>query len=315
MTNQLEISQVERTTDLRAIASLSIALLAISSSGIFIRLSEGEISSNATVFDRVAIATIIFGFGNGFNAFRHKLSDRKLVAQKFDINRQDLLLFFATATFYLANQTLWAWSLTQTTVAISTVLVGLKPLFTCLFAWLILGQRFENKFLIGMIIAIGGICAVGLEDLQIATGKLPGDIAAFLAAICSSAYLLTVEKLRIKFSPKTIIFWCCGLSTLFSLPVFLFFEDKLFPYSITGWVFVIALAIVCQVLGQGLLAYSLKKFSSGFVALVLLLESILVAIAAWIIFGEILTLFDWVAFFAILLGLYLAISSKSTVKE
>ncbi len=166
-----------------------------------------------------------------------------------------------------------------------------------------------------MIIAIGGTCAIGLEDLQIATSKLQGDMAAFLAAICGAAYLLSVEKLRTKFAPTTIILWCCGLSTLLSLPILVFFQDRLFPYSVSGWVFVISLAIVCQILGQGLLVYSLKKFSSGFVALVLLLESILVAIAAWVIFGETLTLFDWVAFLAILLGLYLAISSQSAVKE
>ncbi|MBC6479751.1 MAG: EamA family transporter [Hormoscilla sp. GM7CHS1pb] len=47
-----------------------------------------------------------------------------------------------------------------------------------------------------------------------------------------------------------------------------------------------SLALVCQILCQGLLTYSLKKFSSGFVTLVFLLESILVAIAAWGIFGE-----------------------------
>ena len=124
-----------------------------------------------------------------------------------------------------------------------------------------------------------------------------------------------VEKLRNKFASTTIIPWCCALGTLLSLPILFFSEDRLFPYSVKGWVFVISLAIVGQVLGQGLLAYSLKKFSSGFVALVLLLESILVAIAGWAIFGEALTLFDWVAFFAILLGLYLAVSSQSAVKE
>lgn len=109
--------------------------------------------------------------------------------------------------------------------------------------------------------------------------------------------------------------WCCGLGTLLILPILLFSEDRIFPYSVRGWVFVISLAIVCQVLGQGLLAYSLKKFSSGFVSLVLLLESILVAIAAWVIFGERLSLFDLGAFLAILLGLYLAVSSESTIKE
>ncbi|MGD1702673.1 DMT family transporter [Dapis sp. BLCC M229] len=315
MTNKLQLqSQQLEKKGPTSIASLFVALLAISSSAIFIRLSEGEISSNATVFDRVAIATVIFGLWNSVNAVRYRLSDQKPVEQKLDIS-QDLWLLLAMATFYITSQGLWAWSLSQTTVAISTVLISLKPLFTCLFAWLAWGQRFDNKFLIGMIIAMVGAGSIGLEDLQIDTGKVEGDIAAFLAGICSAAYLLTVEKLRTKFAPTTIIPWCCGLGTLLSLPILFFSEDRFFPYSVNGWVFVISLAIVGQVLGQGLLAYSLKKFSSGFVALVLLLESILVAIAAWAIFGEALTLFNWVALFAILLGLYLAVSSQSAVKE
>ncbi len=84
MTNKLEVSQPQKTGNLRALASLFVALLAMSSSGIFVRLSEGEISSNATVFDRVAIATIVFGFWNGLNAVRHRMNDRKPVALEFD---------------------------------------------------------------------------------------------------------------------------------------------------------------------------------------------------------------------------------------
>ncbi|NEQ39035.1 MAG: hypothetical protein F6K40_23335 [Okeania sp. SIO3I5] len=44
-----------------------------------------------------------------------------------------------------------------------------------------------------------------MEDVQIDTGKLEGDIAAFLAGICGAGYLLSVEKLRTKFAPTTII--------------------------------------------------------------------------------------------------------------
>jgi len=102
---------------------------------------------------------------------------------------------------------------------------------------------------------------------------------------------------------------------LFSLPIFLFTENRLVPYSLNGWIFVISLALVCQVLAQVFLIYSLKKFSSAFVALALLLESILAGMAAWIIFGERLSLFDWIALFVILLGLYLALSSQSAIKE
>ena len=58
------------------------------------------------------------------------------------------------------------------------------------------------------------------------------------------------------------------------------------------WVSVIAMTVVSQILTQVFLALSLKKFSSGFVALVLVLEPVLAGLAAWGIFGEILSLYD-----------------------
>ncbi len=295
-------------------AVLFISILALSSTAILIRLSEEEISPNATVFDRVAIATLVFGLGNLINAKRYRLSDEKPAKQQLELSH-DFWLLLGMALFYIGNQVLWAWSLSQTTVAISTLLLNLTPIFTCLFAWAAWSQQFDNKFLLGMIIAIGGAGAIGVDDLQISTGKLEGDIAAFIAAIFNAGYLLTIEKLRTKLTSTNIMLWCCGLGTLLSLPIFLFSEDQLWPDSVRGWAFVISLAIVGQVLGQGLLAYSLKKFSSGFVALMLLLESVFAAIAAWGIFGESLSLFDWVAFFTILFGMYLAVSSKSAMKE
>lgn len=306
--------ELERNTITLGLTLLVVALLAVSSSAIFIRLSEGEISANATVFNRVALSTLVFGFWHGLNGASQTFFDDKPVQQKLDFS-QDWWLFLAMAAFYITYQTLWAWSLTQTTVAISTVLISLRPLFTCLLAGLLWGERFDHKFSIGMIVAIAGTCAISMGDLQIASGQIQGDMAALLAAIFAAGYLMTVEKLRTKFPPTTVILGCCGLGTLLGLPILFFSEDRIFPYSMNGWMFVICLAIVCQVLGQGLLAYSLKKFSSGLIALVLILESILVAIAAWAIFGETLSFFKWIGFFVVLLGVYLAVSSKSAVKE
>ena len=308
------MTQPDNTGNFVAIASLVVGLLAYSSAPIFIRLSEGEISSNATVFDRVAIATVVLGLWKGLNVLLYRLDDQKPEAREFDISR-DFWLLPAMAIFYVALQVLWSWSLSQTTVAFSTVLLSLKPLFTCLFAWIVWNQSFDNKFLIGVIIAISGASAIGLSDLQVGMNKVEGDIAALLAGIFEAGYLLVVEKLRTKLTATTITLWCCFLGTLFSLPICLLTEDRLFPYSVSGWVFVISLTIVCQVLGQVLIADSLKKFSSAFIALVLLLESILAGLAAWGIFGERLSLFDWIALLIILLGLYLALSSQSAISE
>ncbi|MGB3512266.1 MAG: DMT family transporter [Microcoleaceae cyanobacterium] len=161
MTNQLEAPQKDssQTRNLVAIAFLCVAVLAYSSGSIFIRLCEEEISPYGTVFDRVAFGTIAFGFWNGINALRYRLANDKPIQQKLDISR-DICLLLAMATFYLAFQSLWAWSVSQTAIAISTVLGSLKPIFTCLLAWLLWGQRFDNKFLIGMIIAMVGASAI-----------------------------------------------------------------------------------------------------------------------------------------------------------
>ncbi|MGL5062581.1 MAG: DMT family transporter, partial [Microcoleus sp.] len=48
-----------------AVISLLAALLAVSFAAIFIRFSEQEISPNATVFNRLWIATVVFGMWNG----------------------------------------------------------------------------------------------------------------------------------------------------------------------------------------------------------------------------------------------------------
>jgi len=294
-----------------AFISLILVLLAFTSGTILMRLSEEEISPIATVFDRVLIGTLIFGFVNGLGATVFPPSDDRPVQAENTFSR-DFWLLLAIAILFITFQNLWSWSLTQTTVAISNLLMSMKPLFTCLFAWIIWRQQFEQKFIIGMIIVIVGASAIGIEDMQIATGKVRGDLAALLAAFLEAVYMLIVEKLRSKLNATTILLWCCSLGTIFSFPILLFTQDRLFPVSVRGWVFVISLTIIGQVLGHGLLAYSLKKLSSGFVALVLLLQPVLTAIASWGVFGERLSLFDWVAFFLIMLGLYLAVSSQST---
>ena len=92
-------------------------------------------------------------------------------------------------------------------------------------------------------------------------------------------------------------------------------EDQLFPYSWQSWVFIILLGLICQILGQGLVNYCLKRLSSGFVAISLLLSPIMTAIFAWMIFSESLSVLNGVAFAIVLLGIYLAKSSSSAVKE
>ncbi|MEL7034996.1 MAG: DMT family transporter [Cyanobacteria bacterium J06592_8] len=297
-----------------AIISLVIAIVALSWIAIFFRLLEREIGPFATAFHRVWLATFLLGIWNGQQALRYQFSTEKPVQQQ-PYTSWVLAQLFIAGICFAGDQLLWAWSLTQTSVANSTLLTYLNPLWTTFLGWLIWGQQFDKRFLIGMGVAIVGACMIGIEDLQVATGNLQGDGVAILASISFSIYLLIVEKLREKLSSETILFWSSLFSTLSILPIVLMTEEQIFPNSWQSWVFIILLGLICQILGQGLVNYCLKHLSSGFVAISLLLSPIITAIFGWMIFSESLSVLNGVAFAIVLLGIYLAKSSSSVVKE
>ncbi|PSB05067.1 EamA family transporter, partial [filamentous cyanobacterium Phorm 46] len=159
---------VDKKASFWAIVSLSAALLAVSLAAIFIRLSEREIGPNATVFNRLWIATVVFAVWNGAGEVRRRMSADRIedVEGRSNYTLSDFLLLTAVGVVSSASLGFWAWSLTQTNVANSTVLRNLTPLFTTLGGWLLLGRRFDNRFLLGLAVAVLGAIAIGIDDLQ-----------------------------------------------------------------------------------------------------------------------------------------------------
>jgi drug/metabolite transporter (DMT)-like permease len=320
-----------------AIAALVVALVSISLSAILVKFSELEVGPYATAFNRFWITALILGVWNVFHASR-----RRFFSTKFEQPEQPSSLFdqggndsasltrllqsspydnwvgwqlLVAGAFLAADLILWAWSLTQTSVANATLLANLTPVFTCLGGWLIWGRRFNTQFLVGMGIALAGTFVLGFSDLQIGAIRLQGDAAALLAAMFFGMYLLILEQLQSKLHPAKIILWSCAIASVLTLPSILMAGDRLFPISWQGWASVISLALVCQVIGQGLLMFSLSRISSEFVSLFLLLDPILAALGAWVLFSERLHLVDWLAFAVVLMGIYLASSNQSAANE
>nr|MDZ8004463.1 EamA family transporter [Nostoc sp. DedSLP05] len=292
-----------------ALAVLLLGVGALSFGSIFVRLSETEISPNATVFNRLWLASLIFGFWYGYKTISGQFDPDKPVEQQ-SYTSQDFGLLVGAGICWGMTLVFLAWSLTQTTVAISSVLHNLAPIFTSLGAWLLFRQCFKSQFLMGMAIALGGTIAIEFEELQIAKDEVQGSFAAIVSAIFLGGYLLLVEQLRTKFSPEIVQLWVCAIAALLIFPILLLTQDRVFPSSVNGWLWVISPAVICQVVGHGLLTYSLAKFSSVVVSLVHLLEPVFSAIFALVIFSEQLSFFNLMGFAIVLIGLYLAISSQ-----
>ena len=308
----------EKISSVVPIILLFIALIALSCTAIFIKISVAEISANATVFNRLWLATLVFGIWNISSQIRQhqSLKDQQNPPPSLikSTSFKTIGLFVAVALVHVTGRFLWTWSLTQTSAANSTVLANLTPIFTTIGGGLFLQQYFDRRFAIGLVFAILGATTLGVEDWQISFQSLIGDGAALLSALFYTASFLLVEQLRNKFSSQEILIWRCLIGTIVMIPVVLLVEDQMFPISWIGWLSVIGLAVICEGLGHGLVVYSLKRFSSSFVTLFLLLEPVIVAILAWILFAEQLSLLSWVAFALILAGIYLAKTGKGAEK-
>ncbi|NES75825.1 MULTISPECIES: DMT family transporter [Okeania] len=320
--NKVSRLQLFLSLPIDCLAALMGGTICLSLSPIFIRLSEYEIGPNAAIFNRLWIATVAFGLVSRFLAVRHR--ERKKETQKeiqSDQQKPHLLhraklLMIADGVILSMGLTFWAWSLTQTSIANASMMHNLVPIFTVLGGWLALSQTFDHRFLLGMFVALAGSALLEMNDLLSlrVSQQLLGDLAALLSAVFFGIHPLIVEQLRAHINPITIMTWSSATSSLLLLPFALIVEEQLFPSSFTGWFSVIAQAVVAQMLGIGLLAYSLKRLSAGLTSLVALFIPVLSAVEGWAIFSENLSLLTSVSFFVILLGMYLAISSRSAIK-
>ena len=289
---------------------LSIAVIALGFSPIFTKLAETELTPISIVFNRLWIATAIVAIWRSL----YVSPQIEPEPSRIHSNSLELTLLAAASLCATASALLWAISFNHTSVASSTVLRSLTPLFISLGAWLILKQKFDRQFIMGMTLSIVGATTIGWDDLQLGTDLLIGDGIALLSAALHGVNLLIIGYLRDRgCTTDRVLLWRCGCGALTILPIIYLTGDRLLPTSISAWLNVIALAVVCQTFGQGLLVYSLKRFSSSFVGVFALLKPLITALLAWAIFSEEIGLINGVALVSILTGIYLAKSSNSSL--
>jgi drug/metabolite transporter (DMT)-like permease len=310
---------LNRTLDKKwAVASVLLAQLVFGLVPILIRFCQREIDTNAVIFDRFCVAVLFLLFWDGLIAVRRRLFDSpaiepKAIEQKPSIT--SLWGLLCLASFFLSSSTiLWAWSLTQTSIANSTLMYSTLPLFTVLMGWLLFGKSVDRIFLIGMAVTMAGSFIIGLDDFQLSLDKLQGDFFALLAAMIRTGYILTVEKLRHHLNAITIVKRVSMICILLNLPLLFTIQGKFLPYSGNGWLTMIGLGLTL-IVAQGLMSYSFKQLSSGFVAIVSCIDPIFSAVFSWLVFSETMNFYNLVGFVVILLGVCLASYSKSIDKE
>lgn len=181
-------------------------------------------------------------------------------------------------------------------IGIATTKLGNASLFgnagsVILMAWgLIAARRAPRALELGAIVAaLAGAALLMGGSLEISHASFVGDLFCLLAGFFYAFYILMLAPARAKLGQFSVLFWSTLTGAPILLAVSLLLHEAVMPQV---WTPLAVLAMSSQVVGQGLLIYSLKNFTPLVIGLALLTQPAVSALTGWLAFGEVLSLGD-----------------------
>ncbi|MEG0472330.1 MAG: DMT family transporter, partial [Solibacillus sp.] len=254
-----------------------IGVISVALSAIFVKLTNAE--SGVIAFYRMLFSILIM-LPLFLMKYRHELKH---------LSKRDWIFSSIAGVFLAFHFILWFESLNYTSVASSTVLVTMQPLFAFVGTYLFFKEKITFKTIAAGAIAIAGSVLIGWGDFQISGNALYGDILAIIACALVTGYLLFGQDVRQRLSLITYTMVVYSISTITLFFYVLIKGESFGPYPAIDWFWFLLLAIIPNLLGHNLFNWSLKWVSTNVISIAILFEPIGAAILAIFIFDEYLT--------------------------
>ncbi len=149
--------------------------------------------------------------------------------------------------------------------------------------------------------AIGGAVLLG-RSAELSPRHLAGDLFCLLAGVLYAVYFIVMARVRREMPPLPALALSSLASLLPLLLIALALGETIVP---TDWTPLLGLALVSQIVGQGLMIYALGHLSPLVIGLALLVQPVVAGTIGWSVYGEALTPLDAVG--ALLVAAALAI--------
>lgn len=227
------------------------------------------------------------------------------------LNYKQVVTIVLAGAFLAGDLTFWNSSFSYTTVANSNLLVNLTPFTVIPVSYFLFKEKMTPKFLLGGLVTLLGVFVLMANKVTVSPERLLGDSMSLGASVFYAMFMITVYKLRDTVKSNVIMF-LSAFGTLLVLAAVIFFTEGFYvPKNFEELWPLLALALVSQILGQGLLAYCLGKVNASLSSLITLSQPVVAALYAWVIFQEHLNLQSIIAIIITLTGVYLAKTQTS----
>lgn len=174
-------------------------------------------------------------------------------------------------------------AITMTTVANTSIMESLSPLFTAFLAWLILRQRIPGRTWLAIAAACAGICWMFAGSIsQVDQRGLLGMLIGLGVPIAASVNVILLKKGGHTVDLIPAVFMGGSISALMMLPFALPFQVSLHDITILAILGFFQLGFPCM-----LMVRASTSLSAPEIALLSLLEVLLAPIWAWLGAGEV----------------------------
>lgn len=294
-TNTQAPAEATTRADRLAFFALIVGAISIGFAPIFMRLSE--VGTSAAAFWRGGLSVPVLLLLLFIQIAR---------GQETRFSKSDMKASVFVGFFFALDLYFWHWAVDATTVANATLLSNLAAVFTALFAYFVWKNPIKKGFWFALILTLGGAAILVGVNAEIRPEYLFGDFLGVLTAVAYAAYILGVAKVRQHTSTLKLMLGSSVFQSVFLLLPALTEQAPFMPADMSGWTPLLLLAVVSHVFGQGLIAYGLMAVPAALGSLTLLVQPVVAAVVAWIIFAEALGPLQGLGAVLVLLGVYFA---------
>ncbi|TXK85449.1 DMT family transporter [Paenibacillus sp. N3.4] len=275
---------------------LVIGIIAISFSAIFVRWSSAPAS--VTAMYRLWLTNVLMlPF-----VWNYRTEIRR-------IHLKDWLRTVISGVALGLHFLFWMDSLYFTTVASSTAILTLEPIFVLLGAFFLYRQRTNRTALISMFIAIIGAICIGWGDFRFSGNALKGDFLSLIGTVAVALHMLLGKSLRERISAFVYSFFVFLFAGAVLAVMNVYSGISFTAYSLKEWEIFLLLAIVPTVLGHYIFNWLLKYMKASSVSMTVLGEPLGATLLAYVLLSESITMIQIAAGCLLLVGVALFLRS------
>ncbi len=223
------------------------------------------------------------------------------------------------ALFFAADLWLWHRSIQLVGPGLATVLGNVQVFFMTLFGYLFLSEKISWKFFLGLMLTFMGLfLLVGLQWAELSGNYRLGVFYGLATALAYTGFMLSlrhVQSMPQSLSPMANLGVLSLLCASILAAVVLFEADTFVIADLQSGFSVLALGVLCQVVGWVLITKTMPTLPTSIVGLLLLLQPAMSMLWDVLFFNRPTGLMDGAGLAMVLCGIYLATLKKRTRKN